>query len=469
MLYVLRCVLLCVVGCVCVSSASAAPTVVADSGVAGPTVLVLTDPASNDFTVDVAVRQAATWKLSRGRLLAAPATDPSTAWASASPDVVLVLRNVRSSRVHAHVQSRGVDEAAFLEMLNGLIDAGGERVLTSVDAAAAIAAAATQPTANRTAAPRAPATLPTTRSLSMPESPQLPAGNFKAIRVTLAIKSGGTVPAARTRLFRHAIHHVLATEKMTDSDPWTLIRRQPETIEVALYAGVGSNASPGVSTFPRLFDADPMIRYTYVGPAEIRRPGVLDQFDVMFFCGGMSNQQGAAIGAEGAEAVRAFVERGGGYVGTCAGSYLATSGFKWSLKIIAADVMDYAHWLRGSGPVDVELTPEGKKVFGDVPLPVSIYYANGPLLGPAAKADGLQPFTTLGIFRSDMAKSAPGGKMPNTPAIISGLYGKGRVLCFSPHPEYTKGIETFINRAVRWSVDRPVDQRLPAQVPAKAE
>jgi hypothetical protein len=35
-------------------------------------------------------------------------------------------------------------------------------------------------------------------------------------------------------------------------------------------------------------------------------------------------------------------------------------------------------------------------------------------------------------------------------AIAAGSFGKGRVICFSPHPEKTKGLEDFICRAARW-------------------
>jgi glutamine amidotransferase-like uncharacterized protein len=58
-----------------------------------------------------------------------------------------------------------------------------------------------------------------------------------------------------------------------------------------------------------------------------------------------------------------------------------------------------------------------------------------------------------------MAKTAPGGVMPNTPAIIAGTYGQGRVLCFSPHPEYTPGLGDFIVKAVNWVAGKAGDEK----------
>ena len=71
-------------------------------------------------------------------------------------------------------------------------------------------------------------------------------------------------------------------------------------------------------------------------------------------------------------------------------------------------------------------------------------YANGPLLGKAKNSGGLAPYSVLAYFRSDMAKNVPGGVMPNSPAMIAGRYGQGRVICFSPHPEYTEHLQSMI-------------------------
>ena len=61
----------------------------------------------------------------------------------------------------------------------------------------------------------------------------------------------------------------------------------------------------------------------------------------------------------------------------------------------------------------------------------------------------------LATYNSEIAKKgAPSGVMVGTTAIAAGACGKGRVLCFSPHPEKTKGLEDFVCRAVRWAAGK---------------
>jgi hypothetical protein len=36
----------------------------------------------------------------------------------------------------------------------------------------------------------------------------------------------------------------------------------------------------------------------------------------------------------------------------------------------------------------------------------------------------------------------------------AGSFGKGRVFCFSPHPEKTNGLHPFVERAVEWAAGR---------------
>lgn len=255
---------------------------------------------------------------------------------------------------------------------------------------------------------------------------------------------------------------------MTQSDPWTLVRRDAGVINVALYVGQGASATPGVFAYPNSLASNADVRCTFVGAAEIARPGLLKQFDVLIFPGGMGNSQGETLGQAGSRAVIDFVRNGGGYVSSCAGSYLAATGYNWSLRLINAQVLDYKHWLRGTGDVDIELTDEGRRILGDLKGLLKVHYANGPLLAAANEA-GLAAFTPLAYFRSDMAKSATGGVMSNTPAIIAGAFGEGRVLCFSPHPEYTKGLESFVGRAVHWVAKRPLASHQAAAVaPANA-
>lgn len=145
---------------------------------------------------------------------------------------------------------------------------------------------------------------------------------------------------------------------------------------------------------------------------------------------------------------------GGGFVGICAGAYLASCDYSWSLHILDAKVIDKAHWARGNGDVQVGLTAAGKTLLGAEADRQQIAYFQGPLLAPAANPD-VPDYEKLGTFETEIAqKGAPTGVMIGTTAIASGNFGAGHVLCFSPHPEKTPGNEPLLHHGLRWVARR---------------
>ena len=184
------------------------------------------------------------------------------------------------------------------------------------------------------------------------------------------------------------------------------------------------------------------------------RSGKLQNFDVVVFPGGSGSKEAAALGKPGRDEVRSFVQRGGGYLGICAGAYLASADYEWSLHILDAKVIDRAHWARGSGDVEIDLTPAGQKLLGSDTTRQTILYWQGPLLAPAGKAD-IPDYQTLGAYATEIAKNgAPQGVMPGTTAIACGDFGAGRVFCFSPHPERTPAIQHQVLSAILWAANR---------------
>jgi glutamine amidotransferase-like uncharacterized protein len=220
-------------------------------------------------------------------------------------------------------------------------------------------------------------------------------------------------------------------------------------IRVALYQDVG--ASP--NKLVELLGKQPGIQVTRVTAEQIRS-GALDGVDVLIHPGGSGGKQGNNLAEAGRERVRAFVRRGGGYIGICAGAYLATCDYTWSLHILDAKVIDKAHWARGNGPVNVGLSDAGRKLLAAPGESCSILYFQGPLLAPASNPE-LPDYQLLGTFQTEVHKQGvPGGVMQGTTAIASSTFGKGRVFCFSPHPEKTPGLEPMLIRAINWAANR---------------
>ncbi len=223
----------------------------------------------------------------------------------------------------------------------------------------------------------------------------------------------------------------------------------PEPIEVAIYTGAGvSNKSR--SSLVAALSQQPRLGLRDITADEIRQ-GKLAAVKVLVHPGGSGSQQGQSLGPEGRRQIREFVQRGGGYVGICAGAYLATCDYDWSLRLLDAKVVDRQHWNRGFGNVDLSLTPRGRELLGVDRQRLSIYYHQGPLLAPAENPN-IPDYEDLAKFETEIAQNgaAPGIMLGQT-AIATGVFHQGRVFCFSPHPERTAGLEKMLLRAVIWS------------------
>ncbi len=230
------------------------------------------------------------------------------------------------------------------------------------------------------------------------------------------------------------------------------------TITAALYQGKGTG---GVSErLLNLLEKQPNLKVRDVDEDDIR-DGKLIGCDVLILPGGDGGIQGKALGEEGRQKIREFVEAGGGYVGICAGAYLATCEYGWSLDILDAKIVDRKHWDRGHGTVKIGLTPQGREFFGVDQKQLSIYYHQGPLLAPAENPN-VPDYDDLAKFDTEVAKNgARSGVMRGCTAIASGTYHKGRVVCFSPHPEQTKGLGHLIERAIQWAARKPTTDEKP--------
>jgi putative intracellular protease/amidase len=218
-------------------------------------------------------------------------------------------------------------------------------------------------------------------------------------------------------------------------------------LKIAIYEGDGSSAK-GIASVTTRASQLPGVKITPVKAAEMGMRD-LTEFDILIFSGGSGSAQSKAIGEAGRKNVRAFVERGGGYLGICAGAYLACAGFDWGLGILNAKTVS-PKWRRGGGMVRAELTDSGRELLGPVKAPFTIRYNNGPIIQPLGRAD-LPPYQVVALFRTELAKNdTPVGVMLNSPAAAYAPFGQGRVLTLSPHSEDTPGLENMIPRALAW-------------------
>ena len=221
-------------------------------------------------------------------------------------------------------------------------------------------------------------------------------------------------------------------------------------LRIALFDDAGSFGK-GVPSVKEQLGRAKNLRVTVLKAEDVQAG--LDGCQVVIFTGGSGSKQAQAIGESGREKVRHFVEQGGGYLGICAGAYLACDGFSWGLHVLDAKTPS-SKWMRGKGDVKIEFTDKGREILGLPSGQLDIRYANGPILVPA-KNDAIADFEPLAFFRTELAEhDSPKGVMTNSAAVVRGTFGKGRVIVSSPHPEQTAGMEGFVEHAVRWLAEK---------------
>ena len=251
------------------------------------------------------------------------------------------------------------------------------------------------------------------------------------------------------RLLQHL--GMMSGELPPDAASVPLAQKPSARLRVALYKGPGTGGAGPPSMMKRMNETNAPTSLTEVSAEEIRG-GALTNYDVVIFGGGSGSKEAESLGEAGRDEVQKFVGNGGGYVGICAGAYLATANYPWSLKIINARTLS-PKWQRGRAVLKMELTPSGAGILGGE-TNVDVVYHQGPVVGPAS-ATNLPPYETLAYFRTEVSSNdTPKGIQINSPAIFAGQFKTGKVICISPHPEQTPGLEDIVPNAVNWVAPR---------------
>ncbi|MEX2579668.1 MAG: BPL-N domain-containing protein [Verrucomicrobiales bacterium] len=221
---------------------------------------------------------------------------------------------------------------------------------------------------------------------------------------------------------------------------------------VALYDADGTGGS-GPGSLERIVDATIENAGIYRVCGEDIRDGALGPAATSIFPGGSGRGIGTGLQASGRKALDDYIASGGGYLGVCAGAYFAGSGL--DVYLHAVNLSHSPPWRRGRGMVEIELTSEGKKLFGNERTVLETRYANGPVFLPEDQEGGGDPdFVVLATFKTP--STDPDGivreEMVGQAAIGSRTYGDGRILVISPHPESHAEHDAFVGRAISWTM-----------------
>ena len=176
---------------------------------------------------------------------------------------------------------------------------------------------------------------------------------------------------------------------------------------------------------------------TRVGGQDIKN-GILDEMDILIFPGGEPPKYMDELGLEGKAKIQDFVEKGGAYMGICAGALYACSYVNWTGWLGADPIIDdregFLHLFDGVGiaPIyeivefpnktmtEINIQNKDHMITKSQPDTMSFLYFGGGYFQPNNNEDE----TILGTY-------AITGKS----AMISLNYGRGKVFLSGPHPE----------------------------------
>ena len=240
-----------------------------------------------------------------------------------------------------------------------------------------------------------------------------------------------------------------------------------QPLRIAIYGGGGAPFNHA-----RIF-TELGFQVEFISPQEIRA-GKLDDYDLFVVPGGgglaMLGQLNP-LGDEGCRLIKDWVQRGGMYIGSCAGafdaaivaeSFLEVCPQQRRLQMVNAQVWNRGdtEWIGlespGIGVIEGHnMQPEHPVMFG-LPERFSITHYNGPffdadidILPDASAATGLlavagaaQDFTHSERFLRFSDGGQPEATLLNRAAregrfnVVSGYNGLGRVVLFGSHPEF---------------------------------
>lgn len=216
----------------------------------------------------------------------------------------------------------------------------------------------------------------------------------------------------------------------------------------------------------QLLSCTPDCVFTAVNGTDVRA-GALAHADLYVAPGGGASRQAGSLGPAGCSNLVEFVRNGGGYFGTCAGCYLALSRTaKDRLNAGRLGLVPYRSQktpYRGGAQLKIRFT-EHAGLFGFTPGDVrTLRYHGGPVLLkgdliPDANIYSIADYACDGVFANDPKKKPV---MARTPAIVAGTFGKGRLVCTSPHPESFLHTQDMIRGGLKYITGRTFEADFP--------
>lgn len=174
----------------------------------------------------------------------------------------------------------------------------------------------------------------------------------------------------------------------------------------------------------------------------------LDQskHQILIIPGGTARKQQEDLGSEGIKKIKEFVENGGGYVGICAGAYLASlppidRPNKPGIGLINARYYLPNRTLELKGEIFVRIKNKGI---------MWMTYHNGTVYDNIDDKN----IEIIGVIIN--IRNIKWKKLIGKACILKSKYGKGNVVVCGPHPEQTKGLEKLTYKLIMMASNKKI-------------
>ncbi len=223
-----------------------------------------------------------------------------------------------------------------------------------------------------------------------------------------------------------------------------------QTIRVLIYNG-DKVAQDSVSGTKNILDLSnqknlvPGYNFSY-STSNIINSTTLQSYNVLVMPGGndyITNYNGTTIASIDPNAIRNFVNNGGGYVGICAGAfagayYTKDCYYGWG---VAPNVNCLQAYYENN--TSITINSAGKDIMGKDGRITTLYW-NGPAMNASGMARVLATYD--GIVNSGNTIIASG-----MAAIVIDYYGRGRSVLIGPHPEMDPQSPDIVANLIKWA------------------
>ena len=221
-----------------------------------------------------------------------------------------------------------------------------------------------------------------------------------------------------------------------------------------MFAGIGSMGLSSTELI-RYVARSPELDLTLVDGEDIRN-GALDGLDLLVVPGGSAWVIVGDFGPKGIENLKAFLRRGGSFIGICAGCViLLDDDYRIASGVSMVPYSRYGAY-SGDAMTSMRLTDEGAKALGMEKDEFDIWYSGGPIMFRRHEAYPDAKIETWGLYGRNVTNEGWGAHMEGNVSCIGGTFGKGRIAATACHPEFRHSADALVKGLFRYATGREV-------------